>query len=110
MVCSLIGVVLASTVSIPMGPLRPWWPLVSARVNTGRPQAVKGRTRARSAWPTRGQVRMRRSPPEPAARPYICLLIILKVVDASLDGAGVPAEGQAGGDGVEVLLEAAGER
>jgi hypothetical protein len=33
----------------------------------------------------------------------------LDVVDASFDGAGVPAGGQALGDGVEVLLQALGE-
>jgi hypothetical protein len=31
------------------------------------------------------------------------------VVDAAFDGSGVPAAGQALGDGVEVLLEALGE-
>jgi hypothetical protein len=44
------------------------------------------------------------------ARPNICLLIILMWLDPAFDRAGVPAAGQALGDGVEILLEAFGER
>ena len=42
------------------------------------------------------------------ARPYICLLIILKV-HVALHATGVPFQDEAGGDGVEVLAQAAGE-